>query len=104
MTGCAAEWRGFFAPQFEDIWWQPVGMDWCFNFHYNNIDNANELLVYENDHIRNYGGWTLEEPNTYLVDDYKVTAWENDDCWELEIRPYNILTEDLYACECTARE
>jgi len=100
LVGCHAEWQSFFAPEFEDIWWQPANMDWCFNFHYSDIDEANELLVYENEKIQNYGPWTFEEPNTYFVDKYKVTVWANQECWDIEIDPFSVLTEDLYACEC----
>ena len=102
LTGCTADWRGFFAPQFEDIWWQPSELEWCFNFHYNDVGGVNELLVYE-DTIQNYGEWVFEEPNVYNVDNYSVTVLQNGDCWDLRIDPFSALTEDLYACECTTR-
>ena len=104
LSSCTADWNGFFAPQFEDVWWQPIGMDWCFNFHHHEDTGVAELLVYENENIKNYGSWVFEEPSTYHVDDYSVIVWENDDCWDLAIEPYNVLIEDLYACECTTRE
>lgn len=103
MTGCSANWTGFFAPQFEDVWWQPAEYDWCFNFHYSDDSGVNELLWYENQSIQNMGPWTLEEPNIYHVEDYSVTVWESGDCWELEIKPFSLLAENLHACECTIR-
>jgi len=102
LGGCHAEWQTFFAPQFEDIWWQPVDLEWCFNFHYSESGD-HELLLYENDKIQNYGQWIFEEPNTYIVEDYSITVWENEGCWDLEIEPFNVMVEDLYACECRLR-